>query len=101
MSKHKVGLNGAHEDQADDSAASVQPDAADAAASEAITADEEKSAGGDAMKIAATLGVVVIGAAVLEATLIPGILVGAAAAFAPKFVPKLGERLQPLFNSTV
>jgi hypothetical protein len=92
MSKHKVGLDGT-EDQAD---------VADAAASEKEAASTEtKSNGSDAMTVAATIGVVVVGAAVLEATLIPGILVGAAAAFAPKYLPKLGDRLQPLFNSTV
>jgi hypothetical protein len=50
---------------------------------------------------AATVGVVVVGAALLEAALIPGILIGAAAVLAPKYLPKLGERVQPLFNNTV
>ena len=49
----------------------------------------------------ATIGVVVVGAALLETALIPGILLGAAAALAPKYLPKFGERIQPLFNTTV
>lgn len=94
MSKHKVGLNGADDHEHE------QTSSVDAEAQEAQSA-ENKSSGVDAMSVAATIGVVVVGAAVLEATLIPGILVGAAAAFAPKYLPKLGERLQPVFNSTV
>jgi len=38
--------------------------------------------------MAATLGAVVVGAAVLEAALIPGIAIGAAAVLVPKFWPK-------------
>lgn len=57
--------------------------------------------GDDITSKAATIGVVVVGAALLEAALIPGIILGAAAALAPKYLPKLGERLQPLFQSTV
>lgn len=92
MSKHKVGLDGTQEEADHDNATTPESDA---------PAAEAKSEGGNATTIAATLGVVVIGAAVLEAALIPGILVGAAAVFAPKYLPKLGDRLQPLFNSTV
>jgi hypothetical protein len=55
----------------------------------------------DAMSAVATIGVVVVGAAIVEAALIPAILVGAAAALAPKFLPTLGVRMQPLFDSTV
>ena len=50
---------------------------------------------------AVTIGVVVVGAALFEAALIPGILLGAAAVFAPKYFPEIGERVQPLFNGTV
>lgn len=55
----------------------------------------------DAMSAAATVGVVVVGAAMVEAALIPAILIGAAAALAPKFLPTLGIRLQPMLDSTV
>jgi hypothetical protein len=95
MSKHKVGLNGADEPIDHNDTSNLEAEAP----SEANC--ETKTGGASAATIAATIGVVVIGAAVVEATLIPGILVGAAAAFVPKFLPKLGERVQPLFNSTV
>jgi hypothetical protein len=95
MSKHKVGLNGADEPVDHNDTSNLETEAP------CETNSETKTDGASAMSIAATIGVVVVGAAVLEATLIPGILVGAAAAFAPKFLPKLGERMQPLFNSTV
>jgi hypothetical protein len=48
-----------------------------------------------------TIGVIGVGAALIEAALIPGIVIGVAAAFAPKYVPQIGNRLRPLFKSTV
>ena len=42
-----------------------------------------------------------IGAAVFEAALLPGIVLGAAAAWLPRYFPKIGEALNPLFRSTV
>ncbi|WP_158929209.1 DUF5132 domain-containing protein [Acidisphaera sp. S103] len=50
---------------------------------------------------AATVGVIVVGAALIEAALIPGMIVGAAAILAPKYVPKMGSTLQPMFRSVV
>jgi uncharacterized membrane protein len=47
----------------------------------------------------ATIGVVAGGVALFEAALIPGMVIGAAAVLAPKYLPKLRRRLQPLFNS--
>jgi hypothetical protein len=85
MAKFKVDVNAA--DQADQVS---EPD-------EAATSH----CGEDFSAKAATIGVVVVGAALIEAALIPGIVIGVAAALAPKFLPKLGERLQPLFHSTV
>jgi hypothetical protein len=61
--------------------------------------DPAKAADGTAKLV--TVGVVVAGAALFEAALIPGILLGAAAVVAPKYLPKLNERIQPLFNTTV
>jgi Protein of unknown function (DUF5132) len=49
----------------------------------------------------ATIGVVAVAAAILSAELIPGMVLGVAAALAPRFLPKMGSGLQPLFNSTV
>jgi hypothetical protein len=48
-----------------------------------------------------TIGVIGVGAALIEAALIPGIVIGVAAAFAPKYVPQIGNKLRPLFKSTV
>jgi hypothetical protein len=48
-----------------------------------------------------TIGVVGVGAALIEAALIPGIVIGVAAAFAPKYVPQIGSKLRPLFKSTL
>ena len=49
----------------------------------------------------AAVVVVAIGAAVFEAALLPGIALGVAAVAAPKYFPKLGAALNPLFRSTV
>jgi hypothetical protein len=49
----------------------------------------------------ATVGVVGVGLAVFEAALLPGLVLGVAAMAAPKFAPKLGSALGPMFKSTV
>jgi uncharacterized membrane protein len=54
----------------------------------------------DFVTMAATIGVIAAGVALLEVALIPGMVIGGAAVLAPKYLPKLGRRLQPLFNST-
>jgi hypothetical protein len=88
MGKYKVELNGAS-----------------AHADHAHTVEDEHGhelpKGDDMQSKVATIGVVVVGAALLESALIPGILIGAAAALAPKYLPGLGDRIQPLFNRTV
>jgi len=49
-----------------------------------------------------TVGLVVVaGAALFEAALIPGVVIGGAAVLAPKVLPKLRRRLRPPMNSTV
>ena len=78
-----------------------QPSAAAAEGHEADAADESEEASSNIVTTVATIGVIGVAAALWEATLIPGMIIGVAAAFAPRVVPKLGERLQPLFNSTV
>jgi uncharacterized membrane protein len=55
----------------------------------------------DFVAAAATVGVIVVGVALLEAALLPGMVIGAAAVLAPKYAPKLRRRLPPLLNSTV
>lgn len=49
---------------------------------------------------AATVGVVVAGAALLEVALIPGVLIGGTAVLAPEYLPKLGRSVRSLLNSS-
>jgi hypothetical protein len=55
----------------------------------------------EAMTVAATVGIVAVGAALFEVALLPGIALGVAAMLAPKYVPKMGAALTPVFRSTV
>jgi hypothetical protein len=62
------------------------------------------SGGGDGSAVTATVAtvaVVGIGAAALEAALLPGIVLGVAAMWLPQYFPKMGEAVNPLFRSTV
>ena len=61
-------------------------------------ASEDRS---DMVATVATVAVVGIAAAAFEAALRPGIVLGVAAVAAPKYVPKLGAALNPLFRSAV
>jgi len=58
----------------------------------------------DFVSTAATIGVIAAGVALFEVALIPGMVIGGAAVLAPKLAPRrlpnLRRRLQPLFNST-
>jgi hypothetical protein len=65
--------------------------------------DESETSAEEANLIAtvATVGVVGIGVAVVEAALLPGLILGVAAMAAPKLVPKLGSALGPIFKSSV
>ena len=55
----------------------------------------------DVVTTVTTIGVIGVAAALFDVALIPGMIIGVAAAYAPKYVTKLGERLQPLFDYTV
>jgi|HubBroStandDraft_6_1064221.scaffolds.fasta_scaffold1724024_1 hypothetical protein len=55
----------------------------------------------DFVTSAVTVGAVVAGAALFEAALIPGIIVGAAAVLAPKYLPQIGAGLQPLVKYAI
>jgi hypothetical protein len=70
-----------------------------AATGPATVADSDQD--GDFVASAFTVGVVVAGAALIEAELIPGIIVGAAAMLAPKYLPKIGASFQPLVTGTI
>src|ERR1700733_1028491 len=52
-------------------------------------------------KTVATVVVVAAGAALFEAALLPGLVLGVAAMAAPKYLPKLAGALGPVFKSTV
>jgi hypothetical protein len=65
---------------------------------------DDATAVGDEPDIAttvATIGVIGVAAALFDVALIPGVIIGVAAAYAPKYVTNIGDRLQPLFNYTV
>jgi Protein of unknown function (DUF5132) len=68
---------------------------------EAAAEDEGPLANGDLVGKVAIAGVIGVGAALIEASLIPGIIIGAAAILAPKVLPEVGIRLRPLFKSTI
>jgi Protein of unknown function (DUF5132) len=55
----------------------------------------------DVVTTVTTIGVIGVAAALFDVALIPGMVVGVAAAFAPKYMSNIGDRLQPLFNYTV
>jgi CBS domain-containing protein len=54
-----------------------------------------------AVATAATVAVVGIGTAVVEAALLPAVVLGAAAVWLPRYIPKAGETLRPLFRAAV
>jgi hypothetical protein len=56
---------------------------------------------GDMVATVATVAVVGIAAAAFEAALLPGIVLGVAAVAVPRFLPKAGAALNPLFRSSV
>jgi hypothetical protein len=55
----------------------------------------------DLLPTIATVAVVGIGAAIFEAALLPGLVVGVAAVSVPRYLPQIGSALHPLFQSTV
>jgi hypothetical protein len=87
-------MNGNGEQLNHDEASLHQP-------AEAADAPEASSAKNAAITTAATVGVVAVGAVIFEAALIPGMIIGVAAALAPSYMPRLGAALNPLFRSTV
>jgi hypothetical protein len=62
---------------------------------------EPNPAVNQAVTVAATVGVVAAGVALFEVALLPGMAIGVAAMLAPKYVPKMGATLTPMFKSTV
>jgi hypothetical protein len=74
---------------------------AEAEAARTPDANEALPVDSDAIATVATVAVVGIGAAAFEAALLPGIVLGVAAMWLPRYFPKMGEALNPLFRSTV
>jgi len=64
-------------------------------------AHENNPAVNEAVTVVATVGVVAAGVALFEVALLPGMVIGVAAMLAPKYVPKMGAALTPMFKSTV
>jgi hypothetical protein len=64
-------------------------------------AEENHDRTNEAVTVAATVGVVAVGAALFEIALLPGIALGVAAMLAPKYVPKMGAAFTPMFRSSV
>jgi hypothetical protein len=69
--------------------------------SEPAAGSQANSGGADMTTTIATVGVVAVAVALIEVSLIPGMIIGLAAAFAPKYVPKLGDGVRPLLKQTV
>jgi uncharacterized membrane protein len=65
------------------------------------TSSRHKARPSHLVTAAATIGVIAAGVALFEVALIPGVVIGGAAALAPRYLPKLRRRLQPRFNTTV
>jgi hypothetical protein len=68
---------------------------------DAETSTEELPADPTVLATVAAVGVVGVGVAVLEAALLPGVVLGVAAVAAPKYLPRLGSAMAPLFRSAV
>jgi hypothetical protein len=62
---------------------------------------EELTADPTMLATVAAVGVVGVGVAVLEAALLPGVVLGVAAVAAPKYLPRLGSAMTPIFRSAV
>jgi len=93
VSKFKVDVNAGN--------GQAKPAAASETEESETEAPSRAAAEVDFLTTATTIGVVGVAAALFDVALIPGMIIGVVAAFAPKYVPKLGDRLQPLFNTTV
>lgn len=70
-------------------------------ANHAAANEHDEHQEGGLNKTVATVVVVAAGAALFEAALLPGLVLGVAAMAAPKYLPKVAGALNPLFKSTV
>jgi len=74
---------------------------ADADGVETDPIEEAPDDQGEIIATAATIAVVVVGAAVFEASLLPGLVLGVLAALVPRVMPSIGSAMVPMFRSTV
>jgi hypothetical protein len=70
-------------------------------ASDKAAAAEPTDSQNDFTVAAATVGIICVGAALFEAALIPGMVIGVAAMLAPKALPMLGAAVEPAFRGAV
>jgi hypothetical protein len=96
MSKKTV--EGSHEGDHAKEAEDTHSPAVNGAAAPEAEIDQDTN---DIVGKVVLVGAIGIGAAIIESALIPGMIIGAAAVLAPKFVPEIGNRLRPLFKSTI
>jgi len=75
--------------------------AVEAQTHDAVDGEATNGQPSEAMTVAATVGVVAVGAALWEVALLPGIALGVAAMLAPKYVPRVSSALTPMFRSSV
>jgi len=69
--------------------------------SEEISVAEEDASRDDLVASAATVGIICVGAALFEAALIPGMVIGVAAMLAPKALPRVSGAIEPAFRGAV
>ena len=75
--------------------------AAEQAASSETVPPASSGPSNDTISTVAAVGIVGIAAALFEASLIPGIILGVAAVAAPKYAGRVTEGLRPMFSSAV
>ena len=66
-----------------------------------VAEEHQGQENGGLNKTVATVVVVAAGAALFEAALLPGLVLGVAAMAAPKYLPRMAGALAPIFKSTV
>ncbi len=96
----KKATEGSHEGDHKTEAEDTHSPVANGAAAAEVEAETEQE-NNDLVGKVVLVGAIGIGAALIESALIPGMIIGAAAVLAPKFVPEIGNRLRPLFKSSI
>jgi hypothetical protein len=99
--RHTAAETGEHMPSSEHNGHAGYEDSGAGPASEVHDAPDAHAGSNEAVTIAATVGVVAVGAALFEIALLPGIALGVAAMLAPKYVPKVGAAVTPMFRSTV